>query len=82
MASVTFAADDTLKAGMARFPWVNWSEAAREELAKQEKTREDFERFKAIVAKSKLTEEDAKELADEVNMSLAKRYEKLLKGRA
>ena len=35
-------------------------------------------RFKRIVAKSKLTEEQAEELADEVNISLAKRYDKLL----
>lgn len=35
-------------------------------------------RFKKIVSKSKLTEEQAEELADEVSLSLAKRYDKLL----
>ena len=35
-------------------------------------------RFKKIVSKSKLTEEQAEELADEVSESLAKRYDKLL----
>ena len=33
--------------------------------------------FKQIVSKSKLTEEQAEELADEISMSLAKRYDKL-----
>ena len=33
--------------------------------------------FKKIVSKSKLTEKQAKDLADEVSMSLAKRYDKL-----
>src|SRR3989338_5539450 len=40
MGSVTFAADEELKAGMARFPWVNWSEVGREELSKREKMAE------------------------------------------
>lgn len=35
-------------------------------------------RFKKIVSKSKLTEEQAEELANEVSESLAKRYDKLL----
>ena len=35
-------------------------------------------RFKKIVSKSKLSEEQAQELADEVSESLAKRYDKLL----
>ena len=35
-------------------------------------------RFKKIVSKSKLTEEQAEELANEVSGSLAKRYDKLL----
>ncbi len=33
-------------------------------------------RLKQIISKSKLTEEQAKELADEVSMSVAKRYDK------
>ena len=40
-----------------------------------------LERFKRIVDKSELTEKGAEELADKVNTSLAKRYEKLLKSR-
>lgn|SRR3989338_1470561 len=33
MASVTFAADAALKSEMSMFPWVNWSEVARQELS-------------------------------------------------
>lgn len=38
-------------------------------------------RFKRIVSKSKLTEEQAEKLADEINESLAKRYDKLISKR-
>ena len=70
MASVTFAIDEELKIKLSKFVWVVWSELARQELLRQEKTREAFERFKKIVAKSKFTEQDAKDLADEVNSSM------------
>jgi len=32
MASVTFAVDEELKSRLEKFPWVNWSEVARENL--------------------------------------------------
>jgi isopropylmalate/homocitrate/citramalate synthase len=57
---------------------INW------QLAVEKRLKEEFEelaKLKKIVAKSELTEEQAKELADEVNLSLAKRYEKLLKSK-
>ena len=37
MASVTFALDPKLKSEMSKFPWVNWSELAREELIRRER---------------------------------------------
>ena len=52
------------------------------ELAVQRLIREKLEGFlkvERVVAKSKLTEKDALELGREVNKSLAKRYEKLLR---
>ncbi|MBI2045526.1 hypothetical protein HYT23_05710 [Candidatus Pacearchaeota archaeon] len=42
---------------------------------------EEIARIKRIVSKSKLTEEQADKLADEVNLSLAKRYSELLKSK-
>ncbi len=38
-------------------------------------------RIKKIVSKSRLTEEQADELADEVSFSLANKYKNLLKGK-
>lgn len=70
MASITFAIDDKLKSEITKFKWVVWSELARQELEKQEKTRKAFEKFKELVSKSKLTEKDAKELADKVNKEM------------
>ena len=32
MASITFAVDEELKSRLEKFPWVNWSEVARENL--------------------------------------------------
>ncbi len=79
MTSVTLTIPEDAKAEFKRFAWVNWSEAAREELAKQEKLKADFEKFKEIVSKSKLAEKDAEELAKKVKKSLHERYKKLYK---
>lgn len=40
MASITFAVDDELKAKLEKFPWVNWSEVARENLLRKEQLEE------------------------------------------
>lgn len=80
MASVALRVSEEFKARIEQFPWVNWSETAREELIKREGIRERFEEVEKILEKSKLTQEEADKLADEVNVSLAKRYKELLKG--
>ena len=57
---------------------INW------QLAVEKRLKEEFEelaKIKRIAAKSELTEKQAKELADDVNLSLAKKYTRLLKGR-
>lgn len=77
MANVSFTVPGELKAKMDKFPWVNWSEVAREEAIKREILHEDFEQFNKIVSKSKLTEGDAMRLAKEVNKGLHERYKKL-----
>ncbi len=77
MASAVLTIPDEVKADLKRFSWVNWSELAREELIKQEKDREAFERFKKIVSKSKLTEQDAIKLGREVNKGMHKKLKKL-----
>ena len=40
MASVTFALDPDLRSEISKFPWVNWSELAREELIRRKKIGE------------------------------------------
>jgi len=55
---------------MAKFLWINWSELARQELIKQEKSREAFDKFKKIVEKSKFSEKDADELTEKVKKSM------------
>ena len=77
MASLTFAVSEELKTKINKFPWVNWSEVAKEEFIKQEKIREEFDRFKKLVSKSKLTEKDAIKLGRKVNESMHKRFKKL-----
>ena len=80
MTSVTFAVNDKLKPKIDKFQWINWSELAREELLKRHKTEEEFKKFNRIVAKSKLTEEDALKLGREVNASMHKKLKKLYPG--
>jgi hypothetical protein len=55
---------------------INWQLAIGKMLKKK---FERLSRVKSIVDKSKLTQEQVDELSDEVNLVLAKRYEKLLK---
>ena len=79
MPTVTLTLPDSVKSELKRFSWVNWSEVAREELAREEKLREAFEQFREIVSKSKFTEKDALELGRKVKESLHERYKKLHK---
>src|SRR3989338_6846615 len=40
MAGITFAVAEELKSEISKFPWVNWSEVARETLLKKEELEE------------------------------------------
>jgi len=80
MVSVALKISDEFTGMIDKLPWVNWSELAREEFTKELELSKELEKFKKIVSKSKLTQEQADKLSDEINISLAKRYEKLLKG--
>ena len=80
MASVALKISDDFKSVIDKLPWVNWSAMAKEEALKRLILAQDFETFKRIVSKSKLTEEDALKLGREVNKSLHKRYKKLYPG--
>ena len=77
MASVTLSIPCKVKSEMKKFSWVNWSELAREEALKNLELQKNFEEFKRIVSKSKLTEKNVLKLARKVNESMHKRYKKL-----
>ena len=81
MPSAVLTINDEVKAELKQFSWVNWSELAREELIEQGKRVVAWREVERIVSKSKLTQEQADKFSDKVNISLAKRYEKLLKGK-
>ena len=78
MPTLTLAIPKELKSEMDSLPELNWSEIARKAISKEVK---EYNLFKSIVAKSKLTEKDALELGRKVNKSLHERYEKLYKER-
>lgn len=70
MASVTFSIDERAKRMLMAFPWVNWSEVAREELAGKERAREVLGKLDAALSKSTLTEEDALEIGRRIKESM------------
>ena len=78
MPTLTLAIPKELKSKMDSLPELNWSEIARKAISKEAR---EYELFKSIVSKSKLTEKDALELGRKVNKSLHERYEKLYKER-
>ncbi len=81
MASVTFALDDELKKMLSNFSWINFSRLATEELIRKEERLKQVREFERIISKSRLTKDDAKRLADDINESLSKKYLNLLKKR-
>lgn len=74
MASITFALDERLKARLSKFVWVIWSEVVREELVERFERAKRFERFDEILKNSKMTDELALKLADELKRRVAKRH--------
>ena len=76
MVSVTLKITNNFKAIVNKLPWINWSEMAREEVLKKIEEEKALEKVRAIISKSKLTEEDAEELAEKVKLSMHKRLKK------
>lgn len=58
MVSITISIDPQSKQDMQRFPWVNWSEIAREIFLKKLKEQEQLERVNTLLKKSELSEEE------------------------
>ena len=76
MVSVTFTIPNKIKEDMECFSWVNWSELAREEALNRAKLAKEFEEFKKITSKSRMTKKDADQLAEKVKVSMHKRLKK------
>lgn len=73
MASVTFAVDKDLKPRLERFPWVNWSELAREEFLSRMKNEKLLARFKELLKSSEMTDELALKLGEEAKAGIYKK---------
>jgi len=78
MSTVTITLSSKEKAELTHFSWVNWSEIARIELRKEEERQNAFLEIENILKHSTLTEKNAREIADEASLALAKRYKKKL----
>lgn len=74
MASVTFSVDDDLKSEISKFVWINLSEIARQSLIERFERAKRFERFDEILRNSKMTDELALKLADELKNKVAKKH--------
>ena len=78
MEHLTISIPVELKKKMDLLKVINWSEVAREAFIKRVELTEGYERFNEIVSKSKLTQLQADELANEISESLSNKYNSLL----
>lgn len=78
MAEVTIPIPREIEDELKTVSPMGWQMFAQRKLAEE---LEKIAEFKRIVSKSKLTQEQADMLSDEVNWALSKRYQKLLKSK-
>lgn len=74
MANMTLSIPDDLIKRMRKFREVKWSEVARQAI---ERRITEFEEIEKIASKSKLTEKDAREIADKINEAVARKLKLL-----
>ncbi len=77
MAKITIHIPDELKE-LALMRKINWQLVISKKLNEE---LEELARIKRIASKSKLRQEQADKLSDEINLSLAERYAKLSKSK-
>jgi hypothetical protein len=70
MVSLTLKITNDFKALIDKLAWINWSELARDEVQKKLEEERSVETFKKIIAKSRLTQEDADRLSENVKQSM------------
>ena len=71
MTNMTLAVPEDLHAIMKRYNTIKWSEIARQALWDQARKLELMDK---LLAKSKLTEEDALEIGRKINRGIARRH--------
>ena len=71
MAELVVKVPEKLKQEMDELPGINWQLVVRRLLKRE---LEEILELKRIISKSKLTEDDVKELSDKINESLSKRF--------
>ena len=76
MAQFIIEIPEEMKEEMEELPDLNWQLVVRRSLKRE--LAEVLE-LKRIISKSKLTEDDVKELSDKINESLAERFRESLK---
>nr|QNO57046.1 hypothetical protein PNAJEHEL_00007 [Methanosarcinales archaeon ANME-1 ERB7]QNO57106.1 hypothetical protein KECNCEJL_00018 [Methanosarcinales archaeon ANME-1 ERB7] len=76
MAQFIIEIPEELKEEMEELPDLNWQLVVRRSLKRE---LEEVLELKRIISKSKLTEDDVKELSDKINESLAERFRESLK---
>jgi hypothetical protein len=70
MVSMTLKITNDFKALIDKLTWINWSELARDEVQKKLEEERSVETFKKIIAKSRLTQEEADRLSENVKQSM------------
>ena len=71
MPTITLAVPEELKREMDKSKEINWSEVAREAIRER---ISHLKLFRAMTAKSKLTEADARRIGEKIKRSLWKKY--------
>jgi uncharacterized protein YeaO (DUF488 family) len=74
MATVSVSVSDELKKRMDSMQETNWSAVARKAFESQLENSEKLKEFQKIVAKSKLTERDAREISDSINKAVMRHF--------
>ena len=75
MVTVTLTIPEYVKEKLNKFAWINWSEVARESFFERLRRDKAFERFDEILKDSKMTDELALKLVDELKKRVAKRHD-------
>lgn len=70
VANITLSVPNDLHRRMKKFSEIKWSEVARKAI---EKKVQDLEALDKLTSKSRLTEEDVREISDRINKRLAKK---------